>query len=101
MEQYKLKPKDYKDPINLLTSVGVIKNNIAFPERVFVGAETAKKMRKELVKSFKKVYPSITKRALDSAVALHWLNYGPNESLDKGIKLGYAIFERLNENERQ
>lgn len=80
-------------PGELLIKIGAVRGNMGYPGNVYISREDAKELKKNLRISFKKIYPNINKTKLDNAVALEWLNYSPNESLELAIKPGYLIVD--------
>lgn len=62
------------------------------PGDVYVHPADARRIRKALKRHAKKLHKYLVGRRLETAVAMHWLNLGPNEST--AAKLGYALVDR-------
>lgn len=89
MKYIKLKKVHYKDLGKLLKDCDLVDGMQAYPSNLFVNPKDYKEIEKQTKLQFKKEYPSISKRTLDSSVAMHLLNIGPNTS--EAVKIGYGI----------
>lgn len=99
MRLLKLKKQHYKNLELLLQDAGLVVGNQAYPSNLHISLVTQKKINKEIKAAFKKQYPGISKRKLDSVTGMHFLNLGPSTILQEAIKPGYAIIEELEEND--
>ncbi len=82
-----------KHPADILLAFGVTKINICYPQHVYFSGEDYKILRKNLRAKAKKEYPGATAKIITSAVEMELLNFGPNESLAKAIRPGYALID--------
>jgi len=78
---------------DLLKSVGLVDGSQAYPSQLYVSKNDAKRLYKKIEAMGRK--QGYTKKGLKNAVGMHWLNYGPNTSLELAIKDGYAIIEDI------
>jgi hypothetical protein len=53
--------------------------------------EDERVLRKNIIKKFKKEYPTLSTRALMSSVGMYFLNLGPSTLLSDAIKPGYVV----------
>lgn len=85
-----------KEPADLLRLLGVVDEKLreAHPERAFSSKEDYAKLRKNLLKLFKKERPGFTKKWYDMAVGMELLNFGPNQSLEEVIRPGYMLIDQ-------
>jgi len=95
MKIFKLKQKHFKDITQLLIDVGAVNDDMtrSFPSDVYISREDIKKMTKEVTKAFKREYPFVRSNKIKSSVAMHMLNYSPNESLADAIRPGYVLVD--------
>lgn len=77
MKIIKLLKTDYTDLARFLTRIGLVNENHAYPERVFVNRFTFNKMKKAHRSLLRKKHKNITKHQIDYAIALEFLNLGP------------------------
>lgn len=91
MKAYKFKRKYYSDLTLLYKDLGLIHENSVDPSKVHCSKADIKIIERELRKAYRKEYPGITKKKLDSAVAMYMLNLGPSERISESIKPGYII----------
>lgn len=89
----KISKRDLKDLPKLLTKVGAVFRDQAYPSAVYCSKEDAKEIRKNLLKSFKKEYPYLSNNKLKFSESMTWLNLGPNESLQDAIRPGYILVD--------
>lgn len=91
MVSYKIKKKWYKDLTLLLTEVGAVFGNQAFPSNVFVNPIDYNKIKRGTREAFLREMPYLkyNKRKLNSAIAMHLLNLGPIPN--KAVVSGYVI----------
>lgn len=81
-----------KDAETLLTKVGAINGINAYPYHVYMNKKDYIKLTKNVRAAFKKEYPYLVERKVQSSVAMYMLNLGPNE-LGLGIKEGYLLVD--------
>jgi hypothetical protein len=93
MRIVKIKANDLKDAEKLLRKVGAVEENQAFPDCVYLSKEDTATLRKNLMVQAKKQYPYLKKDKIEGIVAMELLNLGPNESLAKVLKKGYAVVD--------
>lgn len=95
MKTVKLKKSWLSDPEKLLRAVGAVNDKLsrAFPSEVYLSKEDYKVLTQNTAKAFKKKYPFIHKRKLESSIAIHMLNLGPNESLGSAVRPGVALVD--------
>lgn len=92
MEIVKIKKTDLNLTLEkLLNKFGLVKDNRAYPERLCLSKEDEKILRKNIEQKFKKDFPKLSKKALQTSVGMYWLNLGPSSRLDQAIRPGYAI----------
>lgn len=78
MKIYKMKKKEFGDLISLYERVGCThKERYTFPYHTFVSPKTYKLIEKTTRQAYKKEYPYLNKRKLDSSVGMYLLNLGP------------------------
>lgn len=94
MKVVKIKKAWLRDCITLLRELDLVKGDRCFPDGLYLSKEDYTTLKSHTKKAFKKDYPHISARGLDSSVSLHWLNYGPNEGLGNVIKPGYAVITK-------
>lgn len=101
MRIIKLKKKHYGNLESLLRDAKLVneEKNIAYPSNIFVAEVDYRKIRSTITKLFKKQYSYLNPIRLRSGVEMHLLNLGPNQSLEKAIKPGFAVVKELEENE--
>ena len=89
----KLSKKDYTDLEGLLKKAGLVDEEAgrAFPERLLVSKEDAKKMRSQILKALKKKYPFFRQEKLQASAGMYFLNLGPSEVAADAVRPGYAI----------
>jgi hypothetical protein len=80
-------------PEELLELLGLVEGNRAFPERLYLSRADSSTLRKYLKRTVKKGSKNAPAKYLQYVEGMHWLNYGPNESLDRAIKPGYALID--------
>lgn len=93
MRIVKLRVSDYKNLEKFYERNNLITKSEYFsqtrPGDVYISKVDADKFKKGLKKTAKK--QNLQARSLEIAVAMYWLNLGPNESLSEGIRPGYAL----------
>lgn len=78
MKTFKIKKKEFGDLTSLYERIGCThKDRYAFPYHTFVSPKTYKLIEKTIKQQYKKEYPHLNKRRLDSSVGMHLLNLGP------------------------
>ncbi len=90
-------PKKFKDPEDLLYWADLVDKeaNQAYPGRIYISKKDYVELKRKYKKALRKKYPYISPRKLESSVEMHFLNLGPNQSLETVLKPGYAvIYER-------
>jgi hypothetical protein len=99
VKSIKLKKKYYKDLEALLKDAGLVdvEANRAYPSNLVVNPVDYKKIRREIVKAFKKEYPYSIPRRIQAGVEMHLLNLGPNENV--AVRPGYAIIVQKESND--
>lgn len=65
----------------------------AFPSEVYMSKEDIKEVRKNYMGKLLKQYKGYTKKYLESAEAMEFLNLGANGTLEDAIKPGYALVD--------
>lgn len=95
MRTFKLKTKHYRDIVQLLIDAGAadLSLKVTFPSDVYCSKEDFKRMEKAVGKAFRKEYPGLRSNKLKSSIAMHMLNYSPNETLAEGIRPGYVLVD--------
>ena len=97
MKVIKLTKRDLNlSPDDLLRKVGAVNEDLqrAYPSEVHMSEEDYKTLAKNVKAKFRKEYPYISKKALESAVGMCLLNYGPNTSaFSKAIKPGFVVVD--------
>lgn len=92
MKSVKITKTMLKDPETLLKRAGAVFGNQAFPSQVYMNDKDYSKLKKNLEKAFKKKYPFLVKRKIESSVGMALLNLGP-VNLKKGIQEGYILVD--------
>ncbi len=92
MKTVKITKSMLKDPETLLRKVGAVHDNQAFPGQVYMNQKDYQELRKNLTKAFKKEYPLLLKRKIESSVEMTLLNLGP-VNLKRGIEKGYLLVD--------
>lgn len=88
----KLNKRHFKKlPGDLLIEFGLVNGQQAFPSSLYFSEADAKKYKKSLAERARNETPYYSKRAIQQAVAMEWLNLGPNDQLAPAIKEGYAL----------
>lgn len=65
--------------------------NVAYPMHVYFSKEDYKELKKNLIKRLVKQNWNKKERIL--SISFEMFNYGPNESLGKAIRPGYALID--------
>jgi hypothetical protein len=92
MKAIKITKNMLKNPAVLLKKVGAVYENDAFPSYVYMNKSDYLKLKKNLIKAFKKEYPHAVKRKIQASVEMILLNLGP-VNLKKGIEKGYLLVD--------
>ena len=96
MKTIKLTKKMLKmHPADLLIKLGAVdkEEKNVFPSHVYFSKEDYKELRTNLKFLAKKSAPNTSERLLNYSVNVDSLNYGPNQSLEKAIRPGYALID--------
>jgi hypothetical protein len=94
MKMVKIKKSLLKKPMpDILRELGVVIDNQSYPSLVFMSEQDISIIKKSCRKEAKKQYPYAEKRRIDMVAGMEFLNYGPNSTLEKAIKPGYAIID--------
>ena len=92
MKSVKITKQMLKNPEVLLKKAGAVHGNQAFPSQVFMNDKDYKKLEKNLKQAFRKQYPFLVQRKIDSSVGMMLLNLGP-VNLKNGIQEGYLLVD--------
>jgi hypothetical protein len=79
------------DLVYLLTSLGAVYENQAFPQHIYVSKETYKTLQDNYKKLLKKDHKNISKHHLEVSMGYEFLNLGPNE--DDDVAYGHALVD--------
>lgn len=93
MKVYKFKKKYYSDLTLLYRDLGLIHENSVDPSKVHCSKVDIRIIKREIRNAYRKVYPGINKRKLESIIAMYMLNLGPSELISESIKPGYIIVQ--------
>lgn len=82
-------------PADLLVKLDAVnlEQDLTFPGEVYFSEKDYKTLRANLVKSAKKQLGDVTKKTIELTVNMELLNFGPNESLAKVLKPGFALVD--------
>ncbi len=95
MKVVRLTKKDLNGDFEALyTKLDMVKDRSCSPSDLYVSLQDYNTMEKNLIASFKKSYPGISKIRLQYAVGSVMLNLSPNTILSKAIKPGYALVDK-------
>jgi len=86
----KLKKSEYRDMPALLKRAGLVKEQQAYPNNLFVSKKTYMAIKAAIMVQLRKQYPKASRKMLKMNVGLELLNLGP-VVVDKGIETGYAV----------
>lgn len=83
------------EPSDILVKLGAWSQDLkhAYPSRVFVSAEDYKTIKKNLAARYKKMFPYASRRRISCEVGMDLLGFGPNQSLEKAVRPGYALVD--------
>jgi hypothetical protein len=100
LKAFKLTKRMLQDPAVLLTKVGAVKGQNAFPSAVFMNDKDYKTLTSNLKKQLKKEKPYLDKRRIETAVGMMLLNLGP-VNLKNGVQQGFVLVDenRVGEND--
>jgi hypothetical protein len=76
-----------------LVKLGAGPNKIGYPQYVYISDDDAAVLKRNNRRKIRKEYPYLSKRKLDNVLGQSWLQYGPNSSLGKVIRPGYALVD--------
>lgn len=93
MKSIKLTSKMYSDLSLMMRELGASDGDSAYPSHVYVNNSTFKKIEQAITKQYKKEYPYISDRKLQSSVGFHMLNLSPSTVEGSGLKDGYALVD--------
>jgi len=84
-----------KAPEDFLRKFGAVSKETgrAYPTQVFISYSDYAVMKKNFRRFVKKNAPGISKRKLDESVGMHFLQYGPNDSLGSAVQPGYLLID--------
>lgn len=76
-----------------LNKMGAKDGNTSYPGHVYLSTEDAAQLRRANRRMFRAKYPYASKLKIDSMIGTFWLMYGPNQSISKAVRPGYALVE--------
>lgn len=91
MKTIKITKKMFNSAEELLKSAGAVKGNRAFPYFVYMNPKDYKKLARNVKSAFRKQYPFLNTRKINSSTGMYLLNLGPTEVA--GIKEGYLVID--------
>lgn len=78
---------------DFLQKVGAVQGNSSYPSQVYLSDEDAATLKRAQRRKFRAEKPYLRKRYIDVANETYWLQYGPNTTLGKAVRPGYALID--------
>lgn len=79
--------------ITFLKKVGAAPGPVGYPSEVFLSERDAATLKRNNRKKFRKEYRYASKKVIDISIGTAWLQLGPNTTLGKAIRPGYALID--------
>lgn len=84
-----------KNPEDFLKKFGAVSDEMkrAYPQHVFMASADYATLKRNFRRRVRKDSPHMSKKRLDYAVDMHFLQYGPNETLGLALQPGTVVVD--------
>jgi hypothetical protein len=79
--------------VDLLRKLDAVGETSTYATRVYLSHEDAAVLRRNNRRKIRSQMKYASKKAVDHAIGMDWLNHGPNTSLGKSIRPGWALVD--------